>query len=361
METLLLPGMVDAHVHLREPGGAHKEDVLSGTAAALAGGVVGVLDMPNNAPPTIDGATWRAKRALFEAKAVADYGLFLGYAGGSLTPLRELGPAAVGLKLYLDETFGDLTLHHDALARVFDAWPGPGPIAIHAESATIARALEVARATGRHLHVCHVPHPDDLLRIEAARQRGQEVTCEVTPHHLFLSTCDLPRLGPYGRMKPPLLDPEQVNRLWSLLPLVDIVASDHAPHTRAEKDGPQPPPGVPGLETTLLLMLSAVAEGRLTLERMLELVYWRPLAIYGLRPIPGAQVEVSWGGAPYRLPLRGYRTRCGWSPFAGRQVRTRVLSVRVRGREVWAEGRLLVRPGQGQPLCRMNSTAERVL
>jgi carbamoyl-phosphate synthase/aspartate carbamoyltransferase/dihydroorotase len=351
--------MIDAHVHLREPGGLHKEGITSGTAAALAGGVVGLLDMPNNTPPTVDRAAWEAKQAAFEAKAVADYGLFLGYTGGSLEPLRELGPLAVGLKLYLDETFGDLTLNHEGLARVFDAWPGPGPIAIHAESPTISKALQVARETGRRLHVCHVPHPDDLLRIEAARQGGLQVTCEVTPHHLFLSTLDLPRLGPYGWMKPPLIGPEGVARFWELLDLVDMIASDHAPHTRAEKDGPAPPPGVPGLETTLLLLLDAVDRGRLTLERMLELVYWRPLAIYGLGPIPDTRVEIVWGEPAYRLPSRGYWTRCGWSPFAGRKVRGRVLAVRVRGREVWREGRLLARPGDGRPLRRVSQTDRR--
>ncbi|MBC7317192.1 MAG: amidohydrolase family protein, partial [Chloroflexi bacterium] len=195
METLIAPGMVDAHVHLREPGAAHKEDIWTGTAAALAGGVVAVLDMPNNTPPIVDENTWCRKASAFRAKAVADYGLFLGYAGRDLAPLRRLAPKVAGLKLYLDETFGDLLLARDRLMEVFAAWPGPGPIAIHGESESIRVALEAAAETGQRLHVCHVPSPDDLLRIAAAREKGVEVSCEVTPHHLFLSTRDVKRLG----------------------------------------------------------------------------------------------------------------------------------------------------------------------
>ena len=134
MSQLVLPGMLDAHVHLREPGAEHKEGITTGTTAALAGGVVGVLDMPNNRPPIVDHVTWAEKQDLFQKKAVTDYGLFLGYEGGDLRALVDLAPEAVGLKLYLDETFGDLTLAPDSLAAVFEAWPGPGPITVHAES-----------------------------------------------------------------------------------------------------------------------------------------------------------------------------------------------------------------------------------
>lgn len=352
METLIAPGMVDAHVHLREPGATHKEDIWTGTAAALAGGVVAVLDMPNNTPPIVDENTWGQKAEAFRAKAVADYGLFLGYAGGDLAPFRRLAPKAVGLKLYLDETFGDLLLARDRLMDVFAAWPGPGPIAIHGESESIRVALEAAAETGRRLHVCHVPSPNDLLRIAAAREKGVEVSCEVTPHHLFLSALDVERLGAFGRMKPPLLKPDEVRRFWELLDLVDIIASDHAPHTRAEKEGPNPPPGVPGLETTLPLLFWAVEQKRLTWERLWELVFSRPLEIYGLKPPVEAHIEVEWRG-PYRLGACGYRTKCGWSPFAGQMAYGFIRCVTLHGRAVFAEGRLLAMPGEGRPLERL--------
>ncbi|MHB0857048.1 MAG: amidohydrolase family protein [Anaerolineae bacterium] len=344
---LHLPGLIDIHVHLREPGATQKEDAFSGTRAALAGGVVMVLDMPNNTPPTVDRQALSAKEALFEKKAVIAYGLFLGFDGRSVQPLIDLAPSVVGLKLYLDQTFGNMTTRdEELLSQVFAAWPGPGPIAVHAESPTIRMALVLAERFGRKLHVCHVPDPDDLLVIDAARQRGVRVTCEVTPHHLFLSTNDLPRLGAYGRMKPALVSPAAVALFWQRLELVDAIASDHAPHTRAEKEGPNPPPGVPGLETMLPLLLGAVDKGRLSIERLTELTHHGPLSIYGLSAPEGSGVDVALG-KPYTLPSSGYHTRCGWSPFAGRQALGRITRVTLRGRTVWEDGRLLVEPGFG--------------
>ena len=209
----------------------------------------------------------------------------------------------------------------------------------------------MAARYGQRLHVAHVPDPDDLLAIDAARQCGADVTCEVTPHHLFLSTVDLPRLGRYGQMKPPLVPAASVALFWERLDLVDAIASDHAPHTRQEKESANPPPGVPGLETTMPLLLRAVDDGRLTMERLTELVTTNPCRIYGLCLDPNTRVE--WDlGERYRLPAEGYRTRCGWSPFAGQWALGRVARVWVRGELVFEDGRVRVQPGFGRPLTR---------
>lgn len=350
MSKLFLHGVVDAHVHLREPGAAHKEGILSGTRAALAGGVIALLDMPNNTPPIVDRRTLDGKKRLFQDQAVSDYGLFLGYVGGDVRALEGLAGEVVGLKLYLDETFGDMTTSiPEMLDQVFEAWPGPGPIAVHAESDSIKIALSLGERHRQRLHVCHVPHPDDLVVIDEARQRGLDVTCEVTPHHLFLSEEDAERLGSFGYMKPPLVSERDVDLFWERLGLVDVIASDHAPHTRGEKISSAPPPGVPGLETLLPLFLRAVDEERLTLQRLEEMTYHRPLEIYRRRGPEDTAVEVVMGEA-YRLPDRGYQTRCDWSPFAGQRALGRVSAVRVRGQTVWEEGELVVSPGYGRPL-----------
>ena len=349
MSRLLLRGIIDSHVHLREPGAAHKETILTGTTAALAGGVIAVLEMPNTSPPTTDRHTFQEKLALFARSAVSDYGLFLGLRAGLTDDTLALAPAAAGLKLYLDETYGELTHQGGSLRSVFEGWPGPGPIAIHAESPTIARCLALARETGQRLHVCHVPHPDDLLAIDRARQAGVRVTCEVTPHHLFLSDEAVARLGAYAQMKPPLLPAPLVARYWERLDLVDILATDHAPHTHAEKRGPNPPLGVPGLETMLPLLLHAVDQGRLTLERLEELTFHNPVEIYGLAPPEDASVEVDLD-VRWALPFEGYHTRCGWSPYVGLPALGRVERVIIRGACVWEGGRLLAAPGAGQPL-----------
>ncbi len=350
--TLTLPGLVDAHVHLREPGATHKEDCCTGTAAALAGGFTTVLDMPNNQPPLTDLEALRRKQALFSSKALCDYGLFAGYEPRQPQALTALAPYVVGLKLYLDTTFASDALTNGTLEAAFRDWPGPGPIAIHAGSCSIPLALELAARHHQRLHVCHVPHPDDLLVIDRARQAGTQVTCEVTPHHLLLTTEDERRLGAFGRMKPPLLAPNLVNLLWQRLDLVDIIASDHAPHTVAEKTGSEPPPGVPGLETTLPLMLQSVDEGRLSLDRLVELLHHAPARIYGLPPDSG-QVEIEL--TPCTLPAAGYHTRCGWSPFSGKRALGIIRQVMLRGTLVFGDNQLLVNPGFGRDVMYKSS------
>lgn len=352
MPILRLPGILDTHVHLRDPGATHKEDVFSGTVAAASGGVIGVLDMPNNQPPITDRHTLLRKQSCFQDKAVVDYGLFLGYTGGSLDALCELSAQVVGLKLYLDATYGQMMMSDPALlGAVFNAWPGPGPIAVHAEGRSIDLAMELAARYDQRLHICHVPHPDDLLRIDAARQGGIRVTCEVTPHHLFLSDEASQRLGAYAVMRPPLVSARDVAAFWERLSLVDTVGSDHAPHTHQEKRSPSPPPGVPGVETTLSLFLWAVEQGRLTLERFVELTFHNPLRIFGLISPAQSYVEV-FVDEPYRLPADGYRTRCGWSPFVGQWAIGRVSRVQIRNQIVWQEGELQVKAGFGRPLLR---------
>jgi dihydroorotase-like cyclic amidohydrolase len=343
---LALPGLIDAHVHLREPGATQKEDCSSGTRAALAGGFSTILDMPNNLPPLTDVATLNNKQTIFHAKAFCDYGIFAGYNPLHLAALISMAPHVVGLKLYLDQTFNGVPISATELEDAFRTWPGPGPIAIHAESHSIPFALELAQRYQQRLHVCHVPHPDDLLIIDSARQRGVQVTCEVTPHHLLLTTEDAPRLGAYGQMKQPLLSPDLVELIWQRLYLVDILTSDHAPHTRQEKEGFNPPPGVPGLETTLPLLLNAVDQGKLTLERFLEMAHNQPARIYGISSDTGeVEVEID---KPYVLPETGYVTRCGWSPFAGKQALGRVHQVVLRNTVVWQDGALLVNAGFGR-------------
>ena len=146
MSHLVLPGIIDSHVHLREPGAAHKEAILTGTTAALAGGVIAVIEMPNTSPPTTDRHTFQEKLALFARSAVSDYGLFLGLRAGLTDDTPALAPSAAGLKLYLDDTYGDLTHQGSSLRDVFEGWPGPGPIAIHVEGPMIAAAIALARA-----------------------------------------------------------------------------------------------------------------------------------------------------------------------------------------------------------------------
>lgn len=344
-----LPGLTDIHVHLREPGATHKEDFATGTAAALAGGVTTVLAMPNTQPPLVDRAAFERAKRVAEEKAYCDYGLYLGATLANAPAIQALAPQAAGLKLYLNATYGPLLLDDmSAWTTHLEHWPRSRPIVAHAEGKTVAALLFFAALYNRPVHICHVSRREEILLIKAAKEKGYPVTCEVTPHHLFLSTADIPALGA-GReeVRPRLASPEDVQALWKNLEVIDCFATDHAPHTLAEKDGENPPSGFPGLETALPLLLTAAHEGRLTVEDIVQRMHTNPRRIFGLPEQPETWVEVD---VEDKYPVRASAThsKCRWTPFEGRRVRGRVARVVLRGREVYRAGRVLASPGFGK-------------
>jgi len=349
MPLISLPGLIDPHVHLREPGATHKEDFFTGTCAALAGGFTTVLEMPNTSPPTSDLDRLKDKSRLAAAKTVCDVGIFVA-AVNDMSPeiVAEAGQHACGMKIYVSETFGNLRIDHlDTLAAYFAAWRGPGPIAVHAEDMMLATCLALADLHDQHLHVVHVSLKSEIELIRLAKERGQRVTCEVSPHHLYLTRDDAAALGSYGDMRPRLATESDRQALWDNLDFIDCIATDHAPHTKAEKETENPPPGVPGLETSLPLMLLAVEEGRLSLDDLIAKMHINPACIYDLPTQLDTFIEVDTD-ARYAFPSDGWQTRPGWSPFSGMQVVGRVERVTLRGQVVFEYGEILAQPGSGQ-------------
>jgi dihydroorotase (multifunctional complex type) len=322
----------------------------SGSAAALAGGVTMMLDMPNTDPPVVDRQQLAHKHQLARQRARCDVGFFLGAAQANAPALVPLAAAAAGLKIYLDATYGPLRVRGlPALLAHFQSWPYEKPIAVHAEGLNAALAIGLAHAFGRRLHLCHVSRADELALVRAAKTRGMAVTCEVTPHHLWLTQADAQRLGPYAHVKPELASEADRAALWANLDMVDCIATDHAPHTREEKESDAPPPGVPGLETSLPLLLTAVAQGRLSLDRLVELTHTGPARIFGLPAQPDTWVEVD-PDTRHTLHSARLHTRCGWTPFDGLEVRGQVRRVVLRGRVAFEDGEVRASPGTGRPL-----------
>jgi dihydroorotase len=368
MTKLRLPGLVDAHVHLREPGYTHKEDFFSGTVAALAGGVTVVLDMPNTNPPTATPERLSDKARLAAAKAVCDVGLFVGATNTHADAYLPAAKHACALKIYVSDTFGSLRIDTlDLLHRLFRTWAeqaacdgyrregrttGLGPITVHAEELMLPVCLALADLYGTPLHIAHVSRRSEIELIRAAKDRGHTVTCEATPHHLFLSSDDVPRLGNRGDMRPRLATPDDVAALWENLAYIDIFATDHAPHTLPEKGigaaemPPAPPPGVPGVETLLPLLLTAVHEDRLSLDDVVRRCVTNPRQIYGLPEQPDTWVEVDVD-CRYTLGDEAQQTAVRWTPFAGKVVCGRIEKVTLRGRLVFADAKLLAPPGSG--------------
>ncbi len=357
MPRVTLPGLIDVHVHLRQPGGEQKETYASGTAAALAGGVTTVLDMPNTSPPTIDMQSLEAKRRLAAAGIRCDVGLYLGATADNMERVVAAAQGACGLKIYVSATFGPLRVADWAQIEAHvESWPPEKPIVVHCEGDLLPHMLQVGERHGRHIHVAHVALRQEIEAIIEAKSRGVLVTCEVTPHHLVLSSEDLGRLGPFGDVRPRIASPDDRQALWEHLDAVDCVATDHAPHTLDEKHGESPPPGLPGVQTMLPLLLTAVDAGRLTLERLAELTVYNPARLFGLALDRLTWVEVEIGPR-YRITNEEQLTKCGWTPFAGLEVAGRVLKTVLRGATVWDGEKVLAEPGSGRVLWTSDGTS----
>jgi carbamoyl-phosphate synthase/aspartate carbamoyltransferase/dihydroorotase len=303
--------------------------------------------MPNTEPPVVDRASFDGARAAAAARARCDYGLFVGATETNFAEAAELAPGAAGLKMYLDSTFGDLRLPDpESWSRHLEAWPTERPVAVHAEGSTLGALLLIATLLERPVHVCHLATEEEMVMVLRARDRGLTVTCEVTPHHLFLDAAAAADLGPFAEVRPSLALPADREALWRHLDDIDCFATDHAPHTTAEKSGDAPPPGFPGLETVLPLFLGAVDDGRLTLAQVTARLHDNPRRIFGLPP-QEAEVEVD-PDETWTVIGSQQHTRAGWTPFDGRAMRGKVTRVTLRGVEVFRHGEVLVDPGFGR-------------
>jgi carbamoyl-phosphate synthase / aspartate carbamoyltransferase / dihydroorotase len=346
---LKIPGLIDPHVHVREPGATHKEDWDSATQAAMAGGVTLLLAMPNTRPPVTDAASLELALDAARQKARVDYAQFLGAGPDNANLLAEVAAGAAGLKMYLDQTFGQLRLDDMTLwMDHFAAWPRDLPIAAHAEGRTLAAVVLMAALYERPVHICHVSRREEILIIRAAKAKGIPITCEVTPHHLFLCEDDAAQIGA-GRseVRPPLGTRADVQALWDNLDVIDCFATDHAPHTLEEKDGLTPPPGFPGMETALPLYLTAVAEGRLSLDDVVARCVTNPRRIFGLPEQPDTWLEID-PDARWEIHASQTFTRCAWTPFEGMPVRGQLRRVVLRGVEAYRDGEILAPAGYGK-------------
>ncbi|KAI2652165.1 CAD protein [Labeo rohita] len=281
-KLIRLPGLIDVHVHLREPGATHKEDFSSGTAAALAGGITMVCAMPNTNPAIIDPSSFAMAQKLAKAGCRCDYALFVGAASDNATLLPSIASSTAGLKMYLNDTYSTLKMDNVSL------WM-------------------------------------EILIIRAAKQKGIQVTCEVAPHHLFLCDDNVAAIGDgRAQVRPMLGTREDMEALWENLDIIDCFATDHAPHSVEEKNSEKPPPGYPGLETMLPLLLTAVSEGRLTVDDIIKRLYENPSKIFSLPAQEDTYVEVDLE-QEWTIPKHMQFTKSKWTPFEGMKVKGKVM------------------------------------
>jgi len=353
MPVIKIEGMVDPHTHLRDLDWSHKATFASETQAAIAGGYWAIFDMPNTAPSTINADRLNTKLDKINQTAYCDWGLYFGASQANNTAEYEkIIKQVCGLKIYNNSTTGDLLIDNQKDRDIhYQAWSYDKVITVHAEDETVRDILALVRKYRRPTHFLHISTKLEIDLLTQAKEEGLPVTLGVCPHHLYLTEDDLSTLGAYGRMKPELKTKADQNALWQAIEsgIVDIIESDHAPHTIAEKESDPPPSGVPGLETTLPLMLQAVKDGRLSLKRATEMLSTNSHRIWNLQ-VPINTYTLVDTDANYVIDGMRLHTKCGWSPFEGMQVTGKVREVWIRGQQVYDGEQILSTAGFGNNL-----------
>ncbi len=382
----LLPGALDIHVHFREPGHTHKEDITTGSTAAAFGGVTGFVDMPNTLPPTTTLRAVKDKLAACAKRSLVDYGV---WAGGTwfTEELPQILKWAVGVKTYLGSSTGDLLLEDmERFKAVLTAAGAAGrPVALHCEAQRILNQLRrTENALEDHdqarpplaevesiydamkalpglkkpprVHVCHVASAEAVQAAAAAK-----FSFGVCPHHLLLdTTAQLSHA--YGKVNPPLRSPAQRQALWKAFAdgKVPILESDHAPHTKVEKEDHfhNAPSGVPGVETMLPLLLAVAAKGKLDLATLVDAVTTGPAGLLGLKDRGSLHAGMRADFAAYDLkkPTKVHadelHSKCGWTPFEGMPA-VFPSHTFVGGRAVVQDRALVAEPGQARSLVNL--------
>lgn len=384
----VLPGVIDTQVHFREPGLEHKENLEAGTRGAVLGGVTAVFEMPNTHPLTLDATQLQAKLDAASRRAWCDYAFYI---GGSASNAEQLGtlenlPGCAGVKVFMGSSFGDLLVDDErALRRIVRH--GRRRMAIHAEddrrlrerksiveqsgdvsdhhvwrdveSALMAtrRIVNIAAETGRRIHVLHVSTAEEIAYLAQHKHR---VSVEVTPHHLTMHAPECyEALGSLAQMNPPVRERRHQRALWEGIRegVVDVIGSDHAPHTLEEKAKPYPqsPSGMTGVQTLLPVMLDHVNAGRLSLQRLVDLTSAGPARIFGIegkgRIALGYDADFSIVDLNERRVIRNARIAsvCGWTPYDGTSVTGWPIHTVIRGKCVMRDETLVGRP-EGAPI-----------
>ncbi len=395
----LLPGMIDDQVHFREPGLTHKGDIASESAAAVAGGLTSFMDMPNTNPPTLDAAALEAKYAVAAGRAWGNHGFYLGASNDNLEAVRSLDPkTAPGIKVFMGASTGNMLVDNpQTLDGIFRE--APTPIITHCEDTpTIDRtlaefkarhgeenltpdmhpdirsreacikstrlALELAQRHGTRLHVLHISTADELALFERGPLVGadgrvrKKITAETCIHFLRFDRADYARLGNLIKCNPAIKDASDRQALVQALvdDVIDVLATDHAPHTLEEKQKPflQAPSGLPLVQYALLAAIELVHEGRLDITRVVQKASHAPAQLFDVSQ-RGFLREGYWadlvlvGDRPLTVRREDVLSKCGWSPFEGTTFRSRIDSTWVNGQQVW-NGRALVGAAAGRRL-----------
>jgi len=341
----VLPGVIDPHVHFREPGQTYKEDFLTGSIAAAAGGVTTVLDMPNNKPPTFTIKLLDEKRELAK-KSIVNYGFHFGSSADNNIEEIKKANNIPSVKVYMNATTGNLLVEDDNLIK--EIFANSKFVSVHAEEEMADKAIRFFEEHGQNgLYICHVSLKSEIDAIAIAKNNNKkEVFAEVAPHHLFFTKED--DKTPLTKIKPFFKTQEDQNALWQAIEdgIVDTIGTDHAPHTLEEKDQENPPTGFPSIETRLPLMLDAVNKGRISLKKVIELCSNNPAKIFGiknkgfLKQGYDADIVIVDMNLEKEVKNEELLTKQKWTPYKGMTLKGWPIMTIVNGNIVFDNGKI---------------------
>ncbi len=343
--NFILPGLIDCHVHFREPGLTHKEDFLTGSMAAAKGGTTTILDMPNTLPPTTTISALEEKRRL-AAKSIVNYGFNFGATENNIEDIKKAKNIAA-VKLYMDYTTGDLKISD--FETISDIFKTSKITIVHAEDENVKNAIEILTKNKikNRVHFAHISSQRELTYAKQNKIKKQ-ITVEVTPHHLFMNQNDIQSLGAFAEMKPRLKTEQDQKALWHGIKngTVDIIASDHAPHLKEEKEQANYPFGVPGIETMLPLLLDAFNRNIITIPKIIQLCCENPAKIFKIKNKgflkEGYDADLVIVDLDKRQAVRNedLLTKCKWSPYEGKILKGWPVTTIVNGNVVYDNGEI---------------------
>lgn len=339
----LLPGMIDVHTHMREPGLTHKEGFASGSRACAKGGITTFADMPNTNPATLTVEALEEKRVLAKESSIVDYALYFGGSVNNNAEEIKKATGVIGTKVFLNVSTGKLLVEDDSVLD--DIFAVSRIISVHAEEEMVAKAINLAKKHKKKLYLAHVSLKSELDMVRDMKKDYGDVYVEVTPHHLFLSEEDAVK-NPLLRMKPELKTKADMEAMWEGITdgTINTIGTDHAPHLISEKLE-RVTFGIPGVEWALPLMLDAVNKGKLSLEKVTELYAKNPAEFFGIKN--KGKIEVGYDAdfvivdmnKTWVIKEENTVSKCAWTPYKDWTVKGNVESTYVRGNKVYADNK----------------------
>ena len=347
----VISGVIDPHVHMRDPGMTHKEDFTTGSMACAKGGITTFFDMPNTVPNTITEETLLEKKKLHKGKSYVDYGFWFGGSkADNHDEVKKVQDKVIATKVFMNVSTGNMLVEDEKVLE--DIFKNSKLVGVHAEGEMIPKAISLSEKLDVPVYLCHLSTKEDVQYVREAKKKGLKVYGEVTPHHLFLNISDVEK-NPLLRMKPELKTKEDNEALWEgvLDGTIDTIGTDHAPH-RIEEKKAKLTFGIPGAENSLEMMLKAVRCDKISLEKLMKIMSENTAEIFGLKN--KGKIAVGYDADLVIVDMtteeiisqENVISKCGWTPYEGFEKGGKILTTIVRGNVVFNDGKFINKIGK---------------